>query len=104
MQPSALSETTQAKESQGREGWFTPAVLNASQAERGQAALPNHELLCLESFSVTVSRCGAFAFSRSAKLELSLIACVLVSDFWPIAIDSELVPISSAVRMTGFVE
>ena len=39
----------QDKVSHGREGWFTPAALNGSQAGRGQATLPNHEIPLLES-------------------------------------------------------
>jgi hypothetical protein len=39
-----------------------PRALNASQAERGQAALPNHELFSLELFSVSLCLCGAFTF------------------------------------------
>ncbi len=47
----------------GWEGWFTPAALGASQAGRGRAALPNHELLSFESLSATPCLCGAFKAS-----------------------------------------
>jgi hypothetical protein len=41
---------TQQTASHGWEGWLAPAALNASQAWRGQAALPDHELFTLECF------------------------------------------------------
>ena len=43
-------------------GGLPPPFLNASEAERGQARLPNHEVFCFESLFVTLSLCGAFTF------------------------------------------
>jgi hypothetical protein len=39
---------TQVGKSQGWEGGLAPARVNATQPERGQARLPNHELANLE--------------------------------------------------------
>ncbi len=85
------------KHSRLRSSWsgrvvYPPAALKAFQAERGQAALPNHELFSFESLSVSLCLCASAAdfFAPSANLELSLLASVLATDCWPIARKTEL--------------
>ncbi len=38
-------------------GGLPPLALNATQSKRGQATLPDLELWCLESFSVSLCGC-----------------------------------------------
>ncbi len=61
MKHASFSEALKAEKLMvGKGGLPPPAALKAFQAERGQAALPNHELFSFESLSVSLCLRGRF--------------------------------------------